>query len=194
MTSNINYTSINAAFPVAGQDNDSQGFRDNFAVIQTALNTASNEISDIQLNYAKLNDSNYFDGNTIEGAVLKNNGEQLQTQVVSPGTVTLGKFPLNFAAANYQVLTISTNTNFQINSWPAGVYAKLRLEITPTTSSAISITFTSPTSGGVIKSNRNIPYTATNTFSQIWDVWTRDGGQNTFVALHGTYTSVIVSP
>ena len=30
MASNIDATSIDATFPIAGQDNDSQGFRNNF--------------------------------------------------------------------------------------------------------------------------------------------------------------------
>ena len=34
MASNIDNTSIDATYPIAGQDNDSQGFRDNFTVIK----------------------------------------------------------------------------------------------------------------------------------------------------------------
>ena len=39
MASNIISTTINENFPIAGQDNDSQGFRDNFNVIKTSLST-----------------------------------------------------------------------------------------------------------------------------------------------------------
>ena len=50
MTSNITNFSqnIDTNFPVQGQDNPSQGFRDNFAQIVLAFDTASNEISDVQ--------------------------------------------------------------------------------------------------------------------------------------------------
>ena len=34
MASNINDSGINKDYPAPGQDNDSQGFRDNFNVIQ----------------------------------------------------------------------------------------------------------------------------------------------------------------
>jgi hypothetical protein len=45
-----NYSNtINIAFPIAGADNDSQGFRSNFSHIQSALNVAATEISDLQL-------------------------------------------------------------------------------------------------------------------------------------------------
>jgi hypothetical protein len=48
MASNIVTTQINVNYPVAGQDNDTQGFRTNFQNIQTALNTAAYEISALQ--------------------------------------------------------------------------------------------------------------------------------------------------
>ena len=50
MTSAINYTNIDATFPVAGQDNSSQGFRDNFQNIKTNFQYASTEISALQAN------------------------------------------------------------------------------------------------------------------------------------------------
>lgn len=51
MTSTItNYSSdINVNFPIAGADNDSQGFRTNFSKIQSAFGVASIEISKLQL-------------------------------------------------------------------------------------------------------------------------------------------------
>ena len=44
----INPTKINTAFPASNQDNNSQGFRDNFLAIQQALGAANVEISSIQ--------------------------------------------------------------------------------------------------------------------------------------------------
>jgi len=45
-----NYSeAININFPIPGVDNDSQGFRTNFAKVQSALAVASTEISDLQL-------------------------------------------------------------------------------------------------------------------------------------------------
>ena len=48
--SNINTNSINSNYPIAGTNNTSQGFRDNFAGIKTNLDTASTEISELQNN------------------------------------------------------------------------------------------------------------------------------------------------
>lgn len=48
MSSNINYEAIDATYPIAGVDNSTQGFRDNFTAIRNGLATASNEIGDLQ--------------------------------------------------------------------------------------------------------------------------------------------------
>ena len=44
MASSINPSNIDGTYPVAGQDNDSQGFRDNFTNIKTNFTSAKTEI------------------------------------------------------------------------------------------------------------------------------------------------------
>ena len=46
--SQINTNGINTNYPTPGTNNSSQGFRDNFSQIRTNLDTASNEITDLQ--------------------------------------------------------------------------------------------------------------------------------------------------
>lgn len=48
MTSQINPNNVNTAYPVAGQDNSTQGFRDNFTNIKLNFTYAANEISALQ--------------------------------------------------------------------------------------------------------------------------------------------------
>ena len=48
MASSINPNNISVTFPIAGQDNDSQGFRDNFNNIKTNITYAKSEIEDLQ--------------------------------------------------------------------------------------------------------------------------------------------------
>jgi hypothetical protein len=50
MTSAINPNNIDGTYPVAGQDNNSQGFRDNFTNTKTNFEYAAEEISDLQSN------------------------------------------------------------------------------------------------------------------------------------------------
>jgi len=52
MSSNINVTDLDITFPIAGQDNDTQGFRTNFTVIKNNLNTAATEITNLEANVA----------------------------------------------------------------------------------------------------------------------------------------------
>jgi hypothetical protein len=46
--STINTNTIDANYPIPGQNNSSQGFRDNFASIKQNLDIASNELTDLQ--------------------------------------------------------------------------------------------------------------------------------------------------
>ncbi|CAB4129310.1 hypothetical protein UFOVP112_408 [uncultured Caudovirales phage] len=48
MASNINPTNIDITYPIAGQDNDTQGFRNNFTNIKNNLAVAKDEISNLQ--------------------------------------------------------------------------------------------------------------------------------------------------
>ena len=48
MASNINTIGIDTTYPIAGQDNDTQGFRTNFTSIKQNINTAGNEITALQ--------------------------------------------------------------------------------------------------------------------------------------------------
>lgn len=74
MTSQIAAETIDEDFPVADQDNDSQGFRDNFSVIKNSLLTAAGEISDLQTNSARLgsDENNDFRGGIISNVQLLN--------------------------------------------------------------------------------------------------------------------------
>ena len=69
MASNINYTNIDENYPVAGQDNDSQGFRDNFQNIKTALNTAATEITSLQGDTPSLTSENDFTDKKLKKAI-----------------------------------------------------------------------------------------------------------------------------
>ena len=84
MASSITTTNIDATFPVAGQDNDSQGFRDNFSQIKTQLSTASTEITSLQANRATTNADADFNGHDQSKLVLKDWGQK----VVAKGSVT----------------------------------------------------------------------------------------------------------
>ena len=114
MPSNIDNTSIDATFPVAGQDNDSQGFRNNFNTIKNNFTAAKNEIEDLQTNTAKLNTSNNFLGNDLTGANLIGNSEKHY----AGGTVVAPQ-DISFTNGNFQTFTIGGNITLTLKDWPA---------------------------------------------------------------------------
>lgn len=73
MTSFIDVEGLDPSFPIAGQNNDSQGFRDNFYNIKSNLNKASEEITELQNTVIVKQDSNGdATENDLNGTILKN--------------------------------------------------------------------------------------------------------------------------
>ena len=99
MASNIVPGNIDGTYPTAGQDNSSQGFRDNFTAIKNNFTEAKTEIDSLQTNKANLNSTNNFSGNTIQNAVLKNNSETS----FAHGSVSSGSVTLDHENGHYQI-------------------------------------------------------------------------------------------
>lgn len=67
----VRFQAIDEEFPVPGQDNDSQGFRDNFSEIKQALESANSELTDLLNSVVRKDSSNDFNGNSIENASIR---------------------------------------------------------------------------------------------------------------------------
>lgn len=113
MPSNINTTNLDETYPVAGQDNNSQGFRDNFSTIKTNFATAKTEIETLQTNSAKLNVANNFANNTISGAKFINNN----LTVYSGGNISTAQ-NINLENGNFQTFTVTANLTLTFTDWP----------------------------------------------------------------------------
>jgi hypothetical protein len=113
VTSNINYISINENFPVAGQDNDTQVFRDNFDTIKTSLSAAKTEITDLQNNTAKLNDNNDFEKNVISRAIFQDNRDQK----FDGGSVSTD-ITIDYQNGPYQIYRFGINSNVDFLNFP----------------------------------------------------------------------------
>ena len=77
MASNIVPGNIDNTYPKAGQDNSSQGFRDNFSAIKTNFTNAKTEIEALQTNKANLNASSDFTDNEVTRAKFKDTSESV---------------------------------------------------------------------------------------------------------------------
>jgi hypothetical protein len=120
MSSNINPNNIDGAYPVAGQDNNSQGFRDNFTNTKTNFQFAADEISQLQ-SYAVLKAAltgTVLDNN-MNGSVLSN--AQLQDMSltrVALGTLS-GSVGINYSAGHYQTVTTAGSISLAFTNFSA---------------------------------------------------------------------------
>ena len=148
--SSINPNNIDGTYPIAGQDNDSQGFRDNFTNIKNNFTFAYDELTDLQskavlksaLTGGSLNnDMNY--NQLISAQLLKT----VET-VNNLGTKT-GSFTISWADGHFQYYTTSGDTILAFSNWPTSAfYTKLRLQITTDTTNR-TVTFPPAVSVGL---------------------------------------------
>jgi hypothetical protein len=135
MTSQINPNNINTAYPVAGQDNNTQGFRDNFTFIKNNFTAAASEITALQ-NTGVVKGSSAV--NDLAGGLIYDARVQdLSASSVNLGSVS-GSIEINYAAGHYQQLSTagSITIAFSNSSFPAiSRYGIIRLEITVTNKS-----------------------------------------------------------
>ena len=177
MASNINYLSINENFPVAGQDNDTQVFRDNFDTIKTNFRNAKDEITSLQDNTAKTNVDNDFELTEITRAVFRNN----RTKKFDAGAVTASPTTIDYENGEYQIFRVGADINMDFLNFPgdpvltgetANTVGKVRLEMYSDGSSR-TVTF-STTGGTVIKKDSGFPSPFTLTSSTdpvLVEVW-----------------------
>lgn len=194
MASNIISGTIDGAYPVAGVDNDTQGFRDNFTIIKTGLATAASEITSLQNNTAKLNESNDFNGSVISDANMTLNTQKYH----NVGTVITGQ-NISFLNGHYQSVGINlaqdVNTvNFALADWPERDHLAKMTVIMTGNDTAKTVTFTVE-GGGVIKYDNNYPRvngvaTATVDSSEnpiVIDFWTYNQGNTVYAEYRGRF-------
>lgn len=159
MTSTINYAAINTAYPVAGQDNNSQGFRDNFTAIAAALAEAKNELAALQTNavvVADLGFSTFTGTNNLQGTTLFNGlYNQLNGLYYFAGTIPAA---VNIDPNNgpVQKIILSGNATVAFTNWATTGACAVRLIIAGDQVGVWTPTFTT-TSGGVIQYDTYFP-------------------------------------
>jgi hypothetical protein len=120
MSSNINPNNIDGAYPVAGQDNNSQGFRDNFTNTKTNFQYAADEISDLQNKVvlkAALTGTTL--DNNMNGSILSNAQIQdFSATRVALGTLS-GSVGINYSAGHYQTVTTGGSISLAFTNFSA---------------------------------------------------------------------------
>ena len=187
MASNISTTNIDETYPVAGQDKDSQGFRDNFSQIKTQLGTASTEITAIQTNQAVTNADTDFNGHDQSELVLKDWGQK----IVAKGTVT-GSIACSFADGNVVTLTTSGNVSLTFSNFPVeddtstNVYSSMRVLLTKANSTH-TVTLTGVSFPNDPDQDVGDSSTVSTTFAErqatfVFDIFSVDGGTTKYIS------------
>ena len=124
MASNINPYNIDGTFPIANQDNPSQGFRDNFTNIKNNFVFAQNELDDLQ---SKVLLTGALNGQTLTNDMAGTQIRRPQLASWTQSAVDLGAIAgasvLDFSLANFQKLTSAGPISLSFVNWPASVGA-----------------------------------------------------------------------
>jgi hypothetical protein len=179
MTSAINPNDIDGTYPVAGQDNNSQGFRDNFTNTKTNFQYAANEITDLQ---SKAVLKAALTGTTLDndmaGSPLSNaNISDFSAVAAILGSLT-GSVAINYMTGHYQTVTTGGSISLSFTNFPAaGNFGIVRVQIT-VTNTAYTVTLPAAVSVGTANlqgySSSVITYNRTGTYT--YDFTTSDGG------------------
>jgi hypothetical protein len=122
MSSQITPNNINQNYPVAGVDNNSQGFRDNFTSIKNNFIVTKRELDDLMnkvvvkeaLTYGPAVD-NDFQGLTISNVTIRAVGETTVSPVTANGAITV-----DYIDGSYQTLIMNGSATLTFANFPAG--------------------------------------------------------------------------
>jgi hypothetical protein len=190
MASNINPNNIDGTYPVAGQDNNSQGFRDNFTNTKTNFQYAATEISDLQ---SKAVLKAALSGGTLNNDMNGSNLSNAQIQDFSATRVALGTLSgsvsINYAAGHYQTVTTGGSITLGFSNFsPAGTQSWVTVRVT-VANTAHTLTLPAAVGlGAATASVTGIEGFATNiiTFAEIgtyeFQFHTDDGGSTIYLS------------
>jgi hypothetical protein len=131
--STINTSGIDVNYPVPGQNNSTQGFRDNFSAIKTNISTAGDEITELQqkvvlkegLNEVTLN--NDMANTLISNASVRS----FRHTTYNLGNALSGTVLVNATLGDVHYGTITGDTTLQFAGWaPINTQSSVRLRLT----------------------------------------------------------------
>jgi hypothetical protein len=165
---------IKQNFPVKGQDNDSQGFRDNFHNIHEAIKYVNSNVDLLDQLSIKTNTTSTFGGNTIDSANFKNCSNELYSYALQTDTINI-----DYSLGSYQKFELSAGTHdLYIDNWPgAGKTGNLKLSVTPAGEAYTAINFLRTTDLGPVIN----PYQLTPGIVNIFELWNESDNGPVFV-------------
>ncbi|NDB57511.1 hypothetical protein EB001_03600 [bacterium] len=181
--SNINPNNINSAYPVAGVDNDSQGFRDNFTNIKNNFAYAQSELNDLQskaivksaLTGTTLN--NNMGGTLLSSAQIQDFRETEYDNGIISTNVTL-----DHSRGHYHKVQTNGTVTLAFSNFPAaGTVGRIRLKLNVTSTSHRLILPSAVSIGtkylqDYLQTNNSIGYTQSGTGIYWYEFVSDDAG------------------
>lgn len=185
--SQINTNGINVNYPVPGQNNSSQGFRDNFGQIRTNLNTAATEITDLQNKVVlKAALDNSVLNNDMANAQISNCSTRgFRGTTFNLGNALAGTVIVDANKADVHYGTVTGNVTLQFGSWaPTNTESKVTLRLAVANADAV-ISLPSQ----VVSTNNNFGTTLIENYAMVGNTATITAPANTQV-LEYTFTTL----
>lgn len=171
--SQINTNGIDTNYPVPGQNNSSQGFRDNFAQIRNNLNTAANEITDLQTKVVlkqALTDSvlnNDMANTLISNASMRS----FRHTTYNLGNALSGTILVDASRADVQYGALAGNTTLQFGGWaPTNTEQTITLRLTIPNANVSTSVISLP--NACISTNNNYGTTLIENYAQVGNIAT----------------------
>ena len=153
MSSNINPNNIDGTYPIAGQDNNSQGFRDNFTSTKVNFQYAADEINDLQAKgiFKAALTGTTLDNNMGDALLYAALIQDFAAVKIAPSPVA-GTLTLNYASAHYQSYTTASagSVTLAFTNFPSsGTYGYMKLQFTVTDYTLYTLTLPASVSLGL---------------------------------------------
>lgn len=133
--SNINTNGLDTNYPIPGQNNSTQGFRNNFTIIKNNLNTASTEITDLQtkavLKSALANST--IDNNMANTLIANASTLQFRSTMYNLGNALVDNVLVDCSLGDVQFGNLApgnTSIYLSFGSWiPTNTYGGIELQL-----------------------------------------------------------------
>ena len=215
--STISTAGIDATFPIPGQDNNSQGFRNNFSAIKNQLDKAKLEITELETSTVKNNVGTNFNGVKLENIIFNNTSDVYKDKGIPEDQ----QIEIDTRDAKAFKISCIGNTTIRLRNWPQNqpslakihkviLHIKFQLEANDPNSSKYKINFSTDL-GGLIKSYNGDNQTGAwqyeiltggwylqpwkfddisdnyNDYEHVFEVWTYNGGVTIFLKYMGSF-------
>lgn len=193
--SNINLNNIDVTFPIAGQDNPSKGFRDNWSAIKSALDVAKSELTVLQdrsvLARSILNNTvveNNLGGSSIINGNFKQFYSVSNTATQPANTSTI---EIDITNGEIQEIKLIDAASINFTHWPnlGTQYVKVRLHVYNNLTN-VSLTVSEFSSdGGTVKKDDSFPtpFSVSVAKHLVVDAWTFNAGVTVFLKYLGEF-------